>query len=141
MYFTRMVDSFSIRFNHRLPIYVSPVRNPAAWAIDALGHVPRLMHFLLFPFWSESLGRPGSGLYDPRCSHVALSTVVRRSPGASHVPPVQLLLRRDPLVQPRSGIRQKAQNLSICMRGCCEGLSAFIRVILRSRAVGLFSSL
>ena len=33
---TPMVDLFATRFNHRLPLYVSPVLDPAAWAIDAL---------------------------------------------------------------------------------------------------------
>ena len=31
-----MFDLFATRLNHRLPLYVSPVLDPAAWAIDAL---------------------------------------------------------------------------------------------------------
>jgi len=31
-----LVDLFATRHNHRLPLYVSPVYDPAAWAIDAL---------------------------------------------------------------------------------------------------------
>lgn len=31
-----MVDLFATRLNHRLPLYVSPVLDPAAWALDAL---------------------------------------------------------------------------------------------------------
>jgi hypothetical protein len=31
-----MVDLFATRHNHRLPLYVSPVLDPAAWAVDAL---------------------------------------------------------------------------------------------------------
>ena len=31
-----MVDLFATRFNHRLPLYVSPVLDPAAWGVDAL---------------------------------------------------------------------------------------------------------
>ena len=33
---TPMVDLFATRLNHRLPLYVSPVLEPAAWAVDAL---------------------------------------------------------------------------------------------------------
>ena len=33
---TPMVDLFATRLNHRLPLYVSPVLDPAAWALDAL---------------------------------------------------------------------------------------------------------
>jgi ribonuclease HI len=35
-YFKPMVDLFATRFNHRLPVYVSPVPDPQAWAVDAL---------------------------------------------------------------------------------------------------------
>ena len=31
-----MVDLFATRYNHRLPLYVSPVLVPAVWAVDAL---------------------------------------------------------------------------------------------------------
>jgi hypothetical protein len=31
-----MIDLFATRFNHRLPIYVSPVPDDQAWAVDAL---------------------------------------------------------------------------------------------------------
>ena len=31
-----MVDLFATRLNHRLPLYVSPVMDPGAWALDAL---------------------------------------------------------------------------------------------------------
>lgn len=31
-----MVDLFATRLNHRLPLYVSPVQDPGAWALDAL---------------------------------------------------------------------------------------------------------
>ena len=33
---TPLVDLFATRFNHRLPLYVSPMIDPAAWAVDAL---------------------------------------------------------------------------------------------------------
>ena len=40
-----MIDLFVSRFNHRLPLYVSPVPDPQAWAVDALS----------FP-WSSLIG-------------------------------------------------------------------------------------
>ena len=36
LWFKPMVDLFASRYNHRLPIYVSPVRDESAWAVDAL---------------------------------------------------------------------------------------------------------
>ena len=33
---TPLVDLFAIKFSRRLPLYVSPVQDPEAWAIDAL---------------------------------------------------------------------------------------------------------
>lgn len=33
--FKPMVDFFLTSFSHKLPIYVSPVPDPAAWAVDA----------------------------------------------------------------------------------------------------------
>ena len=33
---TPIVDLFATRLNHRLPLYVSPVLDPAAWGVDAL---------------------------------------------------------------------------------------------------------
>ena len=36
MWFTTHVDLFATRLNHKLPLYVSPVRDQNAWDIDAL---------------------------------------------------------------------------------------------------------
>jgi hypothetical protein len=35
-FFKPMVDLFASRFNHRLPVYVSPVPDDQAWAVDAM---------------------------------------------------------------------------------------------------------
>ena len=32
---TPQIDLFASRFNHRLPLYISPVPDPQAWAVDA----------------------------------------------------------------------------------------------------------
>ena len=46
---TPMVDLFATRLNHRLPLYVSPVLEPAAWAVDALSLDWNLMFGYAFP--------------------------------------------------------------------------------------------
>ena len=44
-----MVDLFATRHNHRLPLYVSPVLDPAAWAVDALSLDWNLLVAYAFP--------------------------------------------------------------------------------------------
>lgn len=44
-----MLDLFATRFNHRLPLYVSPVFDPAAWALDALSLDWDMMVAYAFP--------------------------------------------------------------------------------------------
>ena len=46
---TPMVDLFATRLNHRLPLYVSPVLEPAAWAVDALSLDWKRMFGYAFP--------------------------------------------------------------------------------------------
>ena len=46
---TPMVDLFATRFNHRLPLYVSPVPDPGAWAVDALSLDWNQLHAYAFP--------------------------------------------------------------------------------------------
>lgn len=51
LWFKPLVDLFDMRFNHRLPIYVSPVVDPEAWVVDVLtfpGAVWRRKNFLYF---------------------------------------------------------------------------------------------
>ena len=46
---TPMVDLFATRLNHRLPMYVSPMLDPAAWAVDALSLSWNQMFGYAFP--------------------------------------------------------------------------------------------
>ena len=80
-----MLDLFATRFNFRLPLYVSPVPDPSAWAIDALS-IPwkGVIGYACLP--SSSLG--GKGLKEgtrrqrlPNSSGPSLArpTVVPRS--------------------------------------------------------------
>lgn len=107
------VDLFATRFNHRLSVYVSPVRDPAAWARDALAIswkgldayaypptalIPRVLAkflqdrprlVIVTPYW------PASPWF------AELMSLTRQSPR-------KLNLRPRDLVQPRTGI----QNLN-----------------------------
>ena len=133
-----MVDLFATRFNHRLPIYVCPVRNFASagdcYLFRGLDQVSWLMHFLLFPLWAESSGRPG------RIRSVFLiasrwpSQPWFRSQELSHVPPLQPPLRRDLLVQLRSGIRQSSPKyLKPHALLLCRASHAIERLVCSSR--------
>ena len=46
---TPIVDLFATRLNHRLPLYVSPILDPAAWAVDALSLNWNLLFGYAFP--------------------------------------------------------------------------------------------
>ncbi|KAL8584420.1 hypothetical protein ACOMHN_032040 [Nucella lapillus] len=97
-WFKPQVDLFATRFNHRLPLYVSPVLDPTAWAIDALS-IP----------WSNLLGYAfppfpilGKVLRKAREDLATLILVAPRWPAQawfpellhlSHVPPVKLSLK------------------------------------------------
>ncbi|KAL8583503.1 hypothetical protein ACOMHN_056313 [Nucella lapillus] len=109
VWFKPQVDLFATRFNHRLPLYVSPVPDPTAWAIDALS-IP----------WSNLLGYAfppfpilGKVLRKAREDLATLILVAPRWPAQawfpellhlSHVPPVKLSVSARSLLQPRSGI-------------------------------------
>ncbi|KAL8585912.1 hypothetical protein ACOMHN_061073 [Nucella lapillus] len=108
-WFKPQVDLFATRFNHRLPLYVSPVLDPTAWAIDALS-IPwsNLLGYALPPF--PILGKV---LRKAREDLATLILVAPRWPAQgwfpellhlSHVPPVKLSVSARSLLQPRSGI-------------------------------------
>ena len=104
-----VVDLFATRFNHRLPVYASPVPDPQAWAVDALAcswigldayafpphsllqrvlrkaeeEAPRLI--LVAPRWPAQLWFPDLLML-------------------SHVPPLRLPVGERGLQQPRSRI-------------------------------------
>ncbi|KAL8584959.1 hypothetical protein ACOMHN_043595 [Nucella lapillus] len=104
-WFKPQVDLFATRFNHRLPLYVSPVLDPTAWAIDALS-IP----------WSNLLGYAfppfpilGKVLRKAREDLATLILVAPRWPAQawfpellhlSHVPPVKLSVSARSPLQP-----------------------------------------
>ena len=109
LWFQPMVDLFATKFSKRLPIYVSPVPDPEAYATDALsiswtnilGYafppfpiIPQVLRkarldearlILIAPFWPAQPWFPD------------LQTM-------SHVPPVAIPVSENMLIQPRSGI-------------------------------------
>ena len=108
-WFRPHVDLFASRFNHRLPTYVSPVADPAAWAVDALSiSWEGLVSYALPPF--PILARV---LRKVRLDRPAMILIAPFWPAQSwfpdlltlsHVPPVALQLGPKDLLQPRSGV-------------------------------------
>ena len=109
LWFRPMVDLFATRFNHRLPIYVSPVRDDGAWAVDALA-IP----------WSNLLGYAfppfailAKVILKARLEAARLILIAPWWPtqpwfpelmSLSHVPAVPLVLGPRSLLQPRTGV-------------------------------------
>ena len=65
------IDLFATRFNHRLPKFVSPVPDPAAWAVDALSLSWGNLHVYAFPPVSL-LNQVESKLMDQGCHRMIL---------------------------------------------------------------------
>ena len=114
-----LIDLFATRFNRRLPIYVSPVPDPQAWAVDALSLSWKGLSAYAFP----PIPVLGKVLRKARADNPSLILIAPNWPAQpwfpdlielSHVPPIELLLTGNRLVQPRSGIPHgniKALNL------------------------------
>ena len=108
-WFRPHVDLFATRFNHRLPVYVSPVPDPAAWAVDALSiswEGLAVYAFPPFPILAQVLRKA-------RLDRPAMILIAPRWPAQpwfpdllalSHVPPVPLQIGPRGLLQPRSGV-------------------------------------
>ena len=124
-----MVDLFATKFNHRLPLYISPVPDPQALGQDALSvdwsswisyafppfpllnkvirkaRMEQASLILIAPFWP----------YQPWFPDLLSLT---------HSPPLKLELRSGSLVQPRSGIPHGNPGFlnlhawRLCGRGC-----------------------
>jgi hypothetical protein len=103
------IDLFATRFNYRLPLFVSPVEDPRAWAVDALSRswvglsayaFPplALLHRVLLKAEAE---RPRIILVAPRWpARPWFPLLLELSSG----PPIPLQLGEHDLVQPRSGV-------------------------------------
>jgi hypothetical protein len=104
-----MLDLFATRFNHRLPLYVSPVPDAQAWAVDALSLPWTGLDAYAFPplallpsvVRKAEIDAPRMILIAPRWSAQPWFPDLLR---LSHVPPLPLAVRSGRLIQPRSGI-------------------------------------
>ena len=108
-WFRPHIDLFATRFNHRLPVYVSPVPDPAAWAVDALSLSWEGMlayAFPPFPILAQVLRKV-------RLDRPAMILIAPKWPAQPwfpdllalhHVPPVPLSIGPRGLLQPRSGV-------------------------------------
>ena len=107
------VDLFATRFNHKLPQFVSPVPDPAAWAVDALSIPWGNLDVYAFPPVSL-LNQVTSKVMDQGCLRMVLI-----APGWPNMPwfwdlvnlsvqiPFQLPLRKDLVTQPLNGLLHK----------------------------------
>ena len=108
-WFRPHVDLFATRFNHRLPVYVSPVPDPSAWAVDALSlswEGLSAYAFPPFPILAQVLRKA-------RLDRPELILIAPKWPAQpwfpdllalSHVPPLPLQIGPRGLLQPRSGV-------------------------------------
>ena len=104
---------FATRFNHKLPQFVSPVPDPAAWAVDALSIPWGNLDVYAFPPVSL-LNQVTSKVMDQGCLRMVLI-----APGWPNMPwfwdlvnlsvqiPFQLPLRKDLVTQPLNGLLHK----------------------------------
>lgn len=104
-----MIDLFATSFNHRLPLYVSPVPDPEAWAVDALSFPWKGLSAYAFP----PLPILSKVLRKARMDLPQLILIAPRWPAQPwfpdllqlcHTPPLKLHVTHGGLLQPRSGI-------------------------------------
>ena len=108
-WFRPHVDLFATRFNHRLPVYVSPVADPAAWAVDALS-IPwsGLLAYAFPPL--PLIGKVLRKAREDNARLILVAPLWEAQPWfpellfLSHVPPLKLQMHPRALLQPRSGI-------------------------------------
>lgn len=110
VWFRPVVDLFATKFNYRLPLYVSPVADPAAWAIDAFSISWSGILAYAFP----PLPILSRVIRKAREDQSRMILIAPRWPSQPwftdltelcHLPPLLLPIKPDLLVQPRSGIR------------------------------------
>ena len=109
LWFKPHVDLFATQFSRRLPVYVSPVLDPEAWAVDALS-IPwgNLLAYAFPPF--PILGKVIRKAREDQATLILVAPLWESRPwfpdllSLVHLDPVPLNLGKHDLVQPRSGI-------------------------------------
>ena len=108
-FFRPHLDLFATRFSHRLPVYVSPVPDGAAWAVDALTLDWSSLQAYAFP----PLALLPKVVQKARRDEACLILVAPMWPAQPWFPdllqmsqgdPLPLNLRKGDLVQPRTGV-------------------------------------
>ena len=103
------VDLFATQFNKRLPLYVSPVPDPRAWAVDALSIPWTNLDAYAFPPF-PIIGKVLRKAREERARMILIAPNWPTQPWypdlllLSHVPPLSLNIKERSLIQPRSGI-------------------------------------
>ena len=108
-WFKPHVDLFATKFSKRLPVYISPVLDPEAWAVDALS-VPwnSLLAYAFPPF--AILGKVIRKAREDQASLILIAPLWEARSwypellSLTHLDPLPLILGERDLVQPRSGI-------------------------------------
>lgn len=104
-----LIDLFATRFNNRLDLYVSPVPDPRAYAVDALTLSWKGLSAYAFP----PIPILGKVIRKARMDQTSLILIAPDWPAQPwypdlldlcHVPPLKLALSGKRLIQPRSGI-------------------------------------
>lgn len=104
-----LIDLFATKFSKRLPMYVSPVPDPEAWAVDALSISWKGLQAYAFPptcLLSRVINKvredcPSLILVAPWWeSQVWFPDLLE----LAHGPPIDLRIRPGELLQPRSGV-------------------------------------
>jgi ribonuclease HI len=123
-----VVDLFATRFNNRLPLFVSPVDDPRAWAVDALSLEWRSLHAYAFPPFQllpqvlrkAEREEPRMVLVAPWWPTRDWFPLLQR---LSHVPPLQLEVGVADLFQPRSRVLHTNPSMLRLHAWCLCGAS------------------
>ena len=108
-WFKPHIDLFATRFSRRLPLFVSPVPDPQAWAVDALAIPWTNLSAYAFPPFSI-LRKVIRKARVEEASLILVAPMWESQPwfpdllDLCHVDPVQLVIGPRGLIQPRSGV-------------------------------------
>ena len=108
-WFRPHIDLFATRFSRRLPLFVSPVPDPQAWAVDALSLPWTNMSAYAFPPFSI-LRKVIKKARVEEANLILVAPMWESQPwfpdllDLCHVDPIQLAVGPRGLVQPRSGV-------------------------------------
>ena len=108
-WFKPQIDLFATRFSKRLPLFVSPVPDPQAWAVDAFSIPWRNLVAYAFPPF-PIIGKVLKKAREEDVSMILVAPLWEAQPWypdlllLTHVNPLPLALGAKSLVQPRTGV-------------------------------------